>query len=127
MSISLFNVAFDCADPYELAQFWSKVFDQPLDDEDGPGDPEASIALPGGPNLFFQRVPEPKAGKNRVHVCLRPDGDRDQEAERLIGLGATVFEDKRRPDGSGWVILADPEGNELCVLRSSVGRTNSPD
>ncbi|MGH3488494.1 MAG: VOC family protein [Actinopolymorphaceae bacterium] len=125
MSISLFNVAFDCADPYELALFWSQVFDQPLNEEDHPGDPEASIALPGGPNLFFQRVPEPKSGKNRVHVCLRPDGNRDHDVERLMGFGARLVDDKRGPHGNGWVVLADPEGNELCVLRNSVGRTES--
>lgn len=125
MPVSLYNVAFDCADPYELGQFWSKVVDQPLHEEDRPGDDEASIALPGGPNLYFQRVPEPKTIKNRVHVCLRPDGDRDLEVQRLIGLGASLVEDKRGPEGRGWVILADPEGNELCVLRSSVGRADS--
>ncbi|WP_020574347.1 VOC family protein [Actinopolymorpha alba] len=122
MSVSLFNVAFDCADPYSLGQFWSKVFDQPLHDDDHPGDPETSIALPDGPNLYFQRVPEAKMVKNRVHICLRPDGDRDAEVRRLTALGATLVDDRREPDGHGWVVLADPEGNELCVLRHSVGR-----
>ena len=125
MSVSLYNVAFDCAEPYELGQFWSGVFDQPLDDDGGPGDDEVSITLPAGPNLYFQRVPEPKTIKNRVHVCLRPEGDRDLEVQRLLALGARLVEDMRGPADRGWVILADPEGNELCVLHSSVGRTSS--
>jgi hypothetical protein len=65
MPVALYNVAFDCAEPYELGQFWSGVFDQPLDDDSGPGDDEVSITLHTGPNLYFQRVPEPKTLKNR--------------------------------------------------------------
>lgn len=118
MTSRLFNVAFDCADPYELAQFWSKVTGCPLNAEDFPGDPETSIELSNGTNLYFQRVPESKVGKNRVHVCLRPDGGRQaDELQRLLALGATVVDDRRElPEHGGWVILADPEGNEFCLL-----------
>lgn len=118
MTSGIFNVAFDCADPYSLAQFWSKVTGHPLDDEDSPGDPEASIELPNGTNLFFQRVPEPKAGKNRVHVCLRADVPQAEELQRLLAIGATVVDDRRElSEHGGWVVLADPEGNEFCLLR----------
>ena len=117
MTSGIFNVAFDCADPYELAQFWSKVTGHPLADEDFPGDPEASIELPSGLNLFFQRVPESKAGKNRVHVCLRPHGRQADELQRLLAIGATVVDDRRElPEHGGWAVLADPEGNEFCLL-----------
>jgi predicted enzyme related to lactoylglutathione lyase len=117
------NITVDCPDPYELAQFWSKVFDRPLDDDDHPGDPEAAVLLGDGlPNLFFQRVPEPKSTKNRLHLDLQPDGPRDEEVDRLLALGATLVADHRRPDGTGWATLADPEGNEFCVERSAAER-----
>ncbi|NUO58599.1 MAG: VOC family protein, partial [Hamadaea sp.] len=116
------NVAFDCADPYALAQFWAEVMRVRLDPEHQPDDPETSIQPPEGPALFFQRVPEPKTIKNRVHICLTPEIPRDEEVERVLGLGATFVADHRRPDGLGWAVLADPEGNEFCVLRSEAER-----
>ncbi|HET8642201.1 MAG TPA: VOC family protein [Pseudonocardiaceae bacterium] len=117
MSFTVENVVFDCADPYQLAGFWSRVTGWPLGEDDEPGDPEVIVRTPVGPTLFFQRVPEPKAVKNRLHLCLRPDGFREGEVERLIGLGASMVDDRREANGLGWVVLADPEGNEFCVLR----------
>ncbi|MGW0612421.1 VOC family protein [Streptomyces sp. NPDC002788] len=116
------NVAIDCADAYGLARFWSRVTGRPLDPEDGPGAQEAQVLLAQGPVLHFNQVPEGKTIKNRIHLCLRPETSRDQEVDRLLGLGATFVADHRNPDGSGWVILADPEGNEFCVLRSESDR-----
>ncbi|PSK66254.1 hypothetical protein B0E53_01789 [Micromonospora sp. MH33] len=116
------NVSFDCANPYELAHFWGRVFDCPVDPDFKPDDEELVIEPPGGSRLYFQRVPEPKTVKNRVHICLEPDVPRDREVERVLALGATVVADRREPDGSGWVVLADPEGNEFCVLRSDAER-----
>ncbi|GHE57989.1 glyoxalase [Streptomyces longispororuber] len=117
------NVAIDCANPYELARFWSGVTGRPLHPEDRPGDRETQVLLsPDGPVLHFNRVPEAKTVKNRVHLCLRPETSRDQEVQRLLGLGATLVADHRNPDGTGWAILADPEGNEFCVLRSESDR-----
>ncbi|MGI5286287.1 VOC family protein [Nonomuraea polychroma] len=111
------NVAIDCADAYELATFWSKATGYPLHPEDRPGDKETQVMLPHGPLLHFNQVPEPKTVKNRIHLCLRPETSREEEVERLLGLGAGFVADHRGPDGLGWVILADPEGNEFCVLR----------
>ena len=125
MPPTVLNVAFDCADAYALASFWSKVVQAPLADDDFPGDPEASIALPTGLHLFFQTVPESKTVKNRVHICLRPDVRRDEEVERVLALGATIVDDRRDPppgEDGGWVVFADPEGNEFCVLRSPTER-----
>jgi predicted enzyme related to lactoylglutathione lyase len=126
MSLSVYNVAFDCADPYAVASFWSAVTGRPLDDEDNPGDPETSIELDNGVNLYFQRVPEGKTVKNRLHLCLRPDPGktRDEELERVQALGATIVVDRRRIGGgtTGWVVLADPEGNEFDILHEGVGR-----
>lgn len=118
MGFELHNVAFDCADAYELAQFWSKLMDKPMSDEDSPGDPESSVQLGPSFNLWFNQVPEPKTMKNRVHVCLVPDVPREEAVERALSLGASIVDDHRRPDGGGWVVFADPEGNEFCVLRS---------
>src|SRR5262249_10354933 len=92
-----------------------------------PGDPEASLFPPdGGTGLWFQVVPEPKTIKNRVHLDLKPTGrTRDEETAHIQALGAAFIEDHRRPDGSGWVVLADPAGNEFCVLHSDAERAAS--
>ncbi|MEJ8640991.1 VOC family protein [Streptomyces sp. MS1.HAVA.3] len=116
------NVAIDCADAYELARFWSETLGSPLHPEVKPGDPETEVMLPEGPLLYFNQVPEPKTIKNRLHLCLRPETSREEEVERLLGLGATLVADRREPDGAGWAVLADPEGNEFCVLRSEAER-----
>ncbi|SCG36486.1 VOC family protein [Micromonospora humi] len=119
------NIAFDCADPYELAHFWAEVFECPVDPGFQPDDEEVAIEPPGGGRLYFQRVPERKSVKNRVHICLQPDGPRDQEVERVGALGAAIVDDRRHPDGSGWVVMADPEGNEFCVVRSDAERPDT--
>ena len=117
------HVTIDCADAYGLGSFWSRVLDTPLSEDDNPGDPEALVAAPGI-TLLFVTVPESKAAKNRVHLDLQPqDRSRDEEVERLLGLGATLVADHRRPDGTGWATLADIEGNEFCVERSAAERT----
>ncbi|MFJ7065941.1 VOC family protein [Streptomyces sp. NPDC101115] len=120
------NVAIDCADPYELARFWSGVTGRPLHPDSEPGVREAQVMLAEGPVLYFNQVPETKKSKNRIHLCLCPDTSRDLEVERLLGLGATLLDDLRNDDGSGWAVLADPEGNEFCVLRSDSDRAASP-
>ncbi len=116
------NVAIDCADAYELARFWSSVTGRPMHPDVRPGDRETLVLLSEGPVLYFNQVPEAKTIKNRIHLCLRPETSRDQEVDRLLGLGATFVGDHRNPDGSGWAVLADPEGNEFCVLRSESDR-----
>jgi predicted enzyme related to lactoylglutathione lyase len=116
------NIFFDCADAYELARFWSGVTGNPVHPDDGPGSPEVTVEMDNGVALYFGQVPEPKTVKNRVHVCLKPDISRDEEVERLLALGATMQHDRRNPDGTGWAVLEDPEGNEFCVLRSDAER-----
>ena len=124
------NVTFDCADPYAQAKFWSQVtgFQGDPEDPNLPEDQEAILLGPDGhPNLLFIKVPEGKTVKNRVHLDLMPtDRTRDEEVDRLLGLGATLVADHRRSDGSGWAVLADPEGNELCVERSAAERAAGP-
>jgi catechol 2,3-dioxygenase-like lactoylglutathione lyase family enzyme len=120
------HVTIDCADPYALATFWSSVTGWPLSDEDEPGDPEALVeAPPPVPGLLFVRVPEGKTVKNRIHFDWEPtERTRDEEVARVEGLGATVYEDHRLPDGRGWVTMLDPEGNEFCVERSTAERAS---
>jgi len=125
MSSRIYNIAFDCADPFELAGYWSQALGYPRHPDDQPGDPEVILLPPDGvgPTMYFQQVPEAKSIKNRLHLCLAPtDRSRDEEVDRLLALGATIAEDRRRPDGTGWAVLADPEGNEFCVLRSAAER-----
>jgi predicted enzyme related to lactoylglutathione lyase len=77
------------------------------------------MSADGHQQLLFIEVPEGKQVKNRVHFDLRPtDRTRDEEIERVLGLGATQVADRRNADGTGWVVLTDPEGNEFCILRS---------
>jgi hypothetical protein len=120
MSIAVRSVTFDCADPYTLARWWCQVFGVAPCPEDFPDDPAAICSLGEGmPRLLFERVPEGKSVKNRVHLDIEAGTTRDAEVERILGLGATLFADFRDASGSGFVVLADPEGNEFCIERSA--------
>ena len=121
------NITFDCADPYAQVQFWSQVtgYQEDPENPNEPGDPEGYLAGPDGqPGLLFIPVPEPKTVKNRVHLDLMPtDRTRDEEVERLLGIGATLVADHRRSDGTGWVVLADPRATSSA---SSAAPPNAP-
>ena len=89
-----------------------------------PGHEECLIlSADGRERLLFIEVAEPKQVKNRLHLDLRPTGTLAAELNRVIGLGAVLVADLRTPD-RGWVTLADPEGNEFCILR---GEEEVPD
>ena len=120
MTSAVRHVTVSCLDPYALAGFWAQVVGGRLQDDDAPGDPEALVTS-AGPPLLFVRVDD-LADRSRVHLDLQPDVPREQEVARLLGLGARLVADRTRPDGTGWVTLADPEGNELCVERSAAER-----
>jgi predicted enzyme related to lactoylglutathione lyase len=122
------SVTVDCADPYRQALFWSQVtgWQEDPDDPNNPGDPEARIVSTHGISLLFIPVPEGKTVKNRVHLDLTPTArTRDEEVARLARIGAALVDDQRRPDGTGWVVMADPEGNEFCVERSARERSEA--
>jgi catechol 2,3-dioxygenase-like lactoylglutathione lyase family enzyme len=116
MGLSIGMVTVDCANPPTLSRFWSAALDTTVvTDYDGHF---IMLAPPpqGGPLLAFQRVPEERAGKNRLHLDLgAPTGGRQAEVERLVQLGATVLGERGDPAGFAWTTLTDPEGNEFCV------------
>jgi Glyoxalase-like domain len=120
------TISIDCRDWRPLVDFWSAAsdFGEIPDDPNNPGDPVGGLMDPStGTRLLFIPVPEEKTIKNRVHFDVAPvDGTRDEEVERLVTLGATIVDDRRKPDGAGWVVMGDPEGNEFCVERSDKER-----
>ena len=126
MTSRIDHTSFDCHDAYGLSSFWAKVlgFTGVPDEPDEPGDDECMIIDPdGAQRLLFIEVPEAKQVKNRVHLDLVPtDRTRDEEIDRVLALGASPVDDLREPDGTGWLVLADPEGNEFCILRSDAER-----
>ncbi|WP_088320018.1 VOC family protein [Kineosporia sp. R_H_3] len=122
------DLAVDCADPYRLARFWCAVLGYEIQEDDdgvvtiGAQAPPAGPTRPVPPTLTFAHVPEPKTLKNRLHVDLTPVGtDQAEEVRRLLDLGARHV-DVGQGDAR-WVVLADPEGNEFCVL---TGRQDAP-
>jgi hypothetical protein len=117
------EIVVDSADPHRLAQFWAEVLGWVVTDADDDGveiRPEGTDARTSiVPSLLFQPVPEGKVVKNRLHLDVNGfDADQGAELERLLALGATHVD-----IGQGeqhWYVLADPEGNEFCLLRSRV-------
>jgi predicted enzyme related to lactoylglutathione lyase len=108
MYASVLNITFDCADAKAQAEFWAAVTGDRLGRPRAGRRSRACRVRRGGTT-----VPEPKQVKNRVHLDLLPPGDQQAELARLTSLGAVVLEEQ--PPGVGWVVLADPEGNEFCL------------
>lgn len=120
MSIRFQSVCIDTTDPARLAAFWQQAIgwrqtyteDDEIVLEPPAGSNEDGVA----PDLLFLRVPESKSVKNRLHIDLRPD-DQAAEVARLEALGAKRANIGQGPEAT-WVVLADPDGNEFCVLRA---------
>ena len=104
------SVTFDCHEPLVVAAFWASALGSNVDEDSTPERAWVEPAGWGGPNLWFQKVPEDKVAKNRQHFDLRAMGPLDEERHRLVALGATV----RSEDGD-LVVMLDPEGNEFCL------------
>ncbi|MGE5287397.1 MAG: VOC family protein [Micromonosporaceae bacterium] len=114
MPSRFYHLVIDAHDPRRLARFWAAVLDQRIlyesDDEVIVGADDQSY-----PGLCFLPVPDDKVVKNRLHIDLDPD-DKDAEVERILQLGARHADVGQGKDVT-WTVLADPEGNEFCVLR----------
>jgi len=115
MTLRVSEIVIDCADHGAVVDFWQAALGYERE-----GVNEQYVALfrpgpsePGRPTLLFQKVPEPKVVKNRVHLDLRGEVMAG-EVERLRGLGATVVAERSLGD-LRWTVMADPEGNEFCV------------
>ncbi|MDQ6686169.1 MAG: VOC family protein, partial [Actinomycetota bacterium] len=124
MTSAISHTTVDCANAYELCTWWKLVLGY-VDIEGDPNEPGHEECLIRHPetdhSLLFIEVPDRKQLKNRIHFDLRPvEGTRDVELARLLEIGATQVADLRGKygPGTGWVVLADPEGNEFCILRS---------
>ncbi|HEY9290403.1 MAG TPA: VOC family protein [Microlunatus sp.] len=128
MASRIRTITVDCVDHERLGRFWAAAADyvEDPDNPNQPGDPEWLLVPAGriGPALLFIPVPEPKSSKNRLHLDLQPiDRTQDEEIDRLIGLGATMIDDRRAlAEDGGWAVLADPEGHEFCVEPSEAER-----
>lgn len=130
MTSRVSHTTIDCRDAFVLSSWWKDVLgytDLPGDPNE-PGHEECMIVDPvTGHRLLFIEVPDEHLPAKRIHFDLAPtDRTRDAEAERLVAHGATQVADRRRPDGTGWITLADPEGNEFRVLRSDAERAVTP-
>lgn len=117
------ELVIDCDDAERLAVFWCGVLDYQVVQRDA-----GSVEIAGqgsGPTLLFQPVDEAKTTKNRLHIDVNPvAGSQSEEVERLLELGARRIDIGQHE--VSWVVLADPEGNEFCVLRSTVNAEPGP-
>lgn len=124
MTSYISHTTIDCHDAYALSEWWKPVlgYADIEGDPNLPGHEECMIRDPEtGHQLLFIEVPDAELPAKRIHFDLRPRaGTRDEEVERVRALGATEVADQRGVygPGTGWVVFADPEGNQFCVLRS---------
>ena len=114
----LAGVTIDCADPSALAGFWSALLDRPTAGEhDGPDWATVGSRLEAAPRLTFQRVPEPKRGKVRLHLDVQVD-DVDDARAQIEALGGRWTGERHEYPGEGVVmVMTDPEGHEFCVVQ----------
>lgn len=120
MGLRIGALIIDCRDPGRLARFWAEALTWVISHDE---DPEWVVEPPAGSredcvvaDLLFIKVPEPKQGKNRLHLDLRPE-HQSTEVARLERLGATRV-DVGQGDDRSWIVMADPEGNEFCVVEA---------
>jgi predicted enzyme related to lactoylglutathione lyase len=115
MALTLSHTTIDAQDPYAQAQWWCELAELSPQEGVRPGSDECYVVTRHGYRVLFILVPDGKTVKNRMHFCLRPEErTQEEEVQRAVVLGATVVADFRKPDG--WVVMADPEGNEFCIL-----------
>jgi hypothetical protein len=126
MTARVSHTTINCLDAYEVSEWWKRVLDYTdvPGDPNEPGDEECMIVDPRtGHRLLFIEVADLQEPVGRMHLDLAPtDLTRDEEIERVLGLGAREVADLRRPDRSGWMVLEDPAGNRFCIVRSDAER-----
>ncbi len=116
-------ITIDCHNPTALAQFWAQALGWKFDENFTENEAFIEKKLgannaDGYPDLLFIKTPDKKSVKNRIHLDLRPENQME-EVERLEKIGATRIEVGQSSDSSTtWVVMADPEGNEFCVLKA---------
>jgi predicted enzyme related to lactoylglutathione lyase len=118
LSLSILNITFDCLDAAATASFYGELTSWPCSMEPMPGNPFWVVGLPteGAPRLVFVEVPGAKTVKSRVHLDLVPNNSSQaEEVARSLSLGARIVDDRRQATPGGWVVMADPEGNEFCI------------
>lgn len=135
MALKWYTIVIDCHDPQAQARWWAEaldwavVYDTPEEavavpkhalEQDEESEPDLDAWMRRGQGLVFVPVPEGKTVKNRLHIDLAPhtSQDRDAEIQRLLDLGATTVDVGQDKEEVTWTVLADPEGNEFCVLSS---------
>lgn len=128
MTSYISHTTIDCKDAFTLSEWWKGLlgYTDIEGDPNEPGHEECMIRDPeSGHQLLFIEVPDAELPAKRIHFDVRPRvGTQAQEIDRVLELGATVVADRRGiyGEGSGWVVFADPEGNQFCVLRSDAER-----
>ncbi len=131
MTCFVSHTTIDCRDAHGLSSWWKQLlgYEDLPDDPNLPGHEECLIQRSdGGHQILFIETPDLKVGKNRLHLDLRPvERDRADEVAWAVSLGAGLVDDRsdHHGPGIGWTVLADPEGNEFCILRSEAERARS--
>jgi predicted enzyme related to lactoylglutathione lyase len=122
MAVSLFAVVVDSHEPERLARFWGAALGWQTSRRNE-GEFQTSDSEDGKVSLYFMAVPEPKKGKNRMHLDVITEGSMEDEVRRLVDLGARVVEARQDPasfdNRDTWTVMTDPEGNEFCVTSTA--------
>ena len=119
MGWSLLAVVVDCRDSLAQATWWAAVLGHQVSERNA-DEYEVSNPPDGRARLYFMNVPEPKTGKNRLHIDITTDGSLEDGVARLVGMGGTLIEMRQDPqtlaNPDTWAVMRDPEGNEFCVF-----------
>jgi catechol 2,3-dioxygenase-like lactoylglutathione lyase family enzyme len=129
MASRVSHTSINCTNAFELSNWWKHLlgYTDVTGDPNEAGDEECMIIDPeSGHRLLFIEVESLQEADGRIHLDLAPtDRWRDDEIERAVALGAIEVADRRKADGTGWMVLADPSGNHFCIVRSDAERSST--